>query len=108
MHLPTLIAALAPASLISAYTAIHSKQYCEQSPRTVVTLYNANLGSCYNTDGAAAYQFTEVAAGYSWVCDVYSQSNCKGVAAAYSSYNSNTNCNNSPIGWVYSFKCYLK
>ncbi|WYZ35434.1 hypothetical protein EsH8_X_000081 [Colletotrichum jinshuiense] len=107
MHFSTIIAALAPVSLISAYTIQYSKQYCSQT-RTISVQYNANLGSCYNVDGAASYQFFDVASGGSWVCDAYSGSNCQGNAEADVSNDSNSDCNTSQIGWIYSFKCYLK
>ncbi|KAL0930660.1 uncharacterized protein CTRU02_214735 [Colletotrichum truncatum] len=108
MHLSTIIAALAPASLISGYITIHSKQYCGESPRVEVTKWGGNLNSCYNMDGAAAIQFTEVGQPYSWVCNAYTSSNCQGKIVAFSSYTENSECNNSPIGWLYSYKCYIK
>ncbi|WYZ37966.1 hypothetical protein EsH8_II_001472 [Colletotrichum jinshuiense] len=108
MHLPTIIAALAHAGLGSAYYAIYSKQYCGQSGRVEVTRSGASLNTCYNIDGAASIQFTEVAAGGTWVCDAYDAANCQNRAVAFSSYNGNSNCNNSPIGWLYSYKCYIK
>ncbi|KZL63276.1 hypothetical protein CI238_07399 [Colletotrichum incanum] len=107
MHVSSILAFLAPASLISAYTAIVSQQYCEQT-RTITIRYNANLGSCYNTGGSASYEFRDIAGGGSWVCDVYTSANCQGVAAAYAYSGSSVQCANSPIGWIYSYKCYLK
>ncbi|KAL0934743.1 uncharacterized protein CTRU02_209334 [Colletotrichum truncatum] len=104
MHFPTIIAALTQASLISAYTSYHSKQYCDQT-RPVVIRYNAAVGTCYNIDGAASYEFGGVGAPNRWVCSVYTQGDCKGKAAAYTSNSESTTCTNSPIGWIYSYKC---
>ncbi|GKT86071.1 hypothetical protein Ct61P_03921 [Colletotrichum tofieldiae] len=77
MHLPTIIAALGPASLISAYTTRYSKNYCEQT-RPVVTAFSNALNYCYNIDGAASLQFTDVGVPNKWKCISYSQSGCQG------------------------------
>ncbi|EFQ25639.1 uncharacterized protein GLRG_00783 [Colletotrichum graminicola M1.001] len=108
MHVSSILAVLAPATLISAYTAKLSKQYCDQK-RVLAIRFSANLGTCYNTDGAASYEFSDVAAGGSYICAVYTSANCGGTTAAlYDIYGTSSQCANSPIGWIYSYKCYLK
>ncbi|KAK1974533.1 hypothetical protein LZ30DRAFT_740214 [Colletotrichum cereale] len=105
MHLPTVIAALGPASLISAYTTRYSKNYCDQT-RSVVTAYSNGWNYCYNIDGAASLQFTDVGAPNKWKCIVYSQSSCQGSRLEIVSGGAtSTDCFNSPIGWVYSYTC---
>ncbi|KAL0940305.1 uncharacterized protein CTRU02_203068 [Colletotrichum truncatum] len=104
MHFPTIVAALGHVSLISAYTARYSKNYCEQT-RPVVTSYSNALNYCYNIDGAASLQFTDVGVPSRWKCIVYAGSGCTGSHLEVVSTNSGTNCFNSPVGWIYSYAC---